>query len=115
MKKLGILLTVVMLAFGCAKTESTGDPALTAVINVPTMQCDDCAKTIATAAKTVEGVTSASVDKDKKELTVSFASALNVDAVRQAVANVGYDADNVKRSEEAYSKLDECCRVSTDM
>lgn len=118
MKLLGLLTVVVLLGIGCGKPESAEkveNAALTAVIQVPTVQCGDCVAKVETAAKSVEGVTNAVADKDKKEVKVTFASVLNVDAVRTAISNAGYDADSVKRSEEAYAKLDECCQAPSKL
>lgn len=115
MRSLGLLSVVVLLGIGCGKTESAENAALTAVIQTPTMQCGDCASKIETAAKSVDGVTNAVADKDKKEVKVTFASAVNVEAVRTAISNAGYDADSVKRSEDAYAKLDECCQAPSKL
>jgi mercuric ion binding protein len=48
---------------------------------------------------------------EKKTATVEFISAkTNLGAIRQAIAGAGYDADSVKRNEEAYNHLPECCK-----
>ena len=73
-------------------------------------ECGMCKKKIETAAKGA-GATSAAWDSDSKILTVKYAAnKTNTAKIEQAVAAVGYDTPNYKATEEAYSKLDECCK-----
>lgn len=101
---IGIFFISVFLT-GCSKSEET-----TAVIQVPTARCESCEETITNAVKAVDGVNSVEMNLDKKELKVTYASVIDVDAIRMAIANAGYDADSTKRNSDSYSKLDECCQ-----
>ncbi len=90
------------------KTEATLD---TVAIKVETAVCGMCSATIETAAEKVEGVKSATVDLDAKIATVAYdPSKTNPKKIKQAIAAVGYDANETKRDEEAYKKLDACCK-----
>ena len=78
--------------------------------------CGMCKKTIETAANSVDGVTSATWDKAKKKMDVSFdASKTNAMAVQTAVANSGYDTQNVTGNLESYSGLPGCCKYDHSM
>lgn len=78
--------------------------------------CGMCKKTIETAANSVEGVTSATWDKAKKKMNVSFdASKTNAMAVQTAVANSGYDTENVTGNLESYNGLPGCCKYDHSM
>ena len=78
--------------------------------------CGMCKKTIETAANSVEGVTAASWDKAKKKMEVSFdASKTDAMAVQTAVANSGYDTENVMGNLDAYKGLPGCCKYDHDM
>ncbi|WAC01690.1 cation transporter [Lacinutrix neustonica] len=78
--------------------------------------CGMCKSTIEKAAHTVEGVTMASWDVDKKKIEVSFDDTkTNVMAIHNAIAASGYDTDKVAGSEEAYENLPGCCKYDHDM
>ena len=78
--------------------------------------CGMCKKTIETAANSVAGVTTATWDKAKKKMDVSFdASKTNAMAVQTAVANSGYDTENVMGNLDAYKGLPGCCKYDHDM
>jgi len=78
--------------------------------------CGMCKKTIETAANGVDGVTSATWDKVKKKMDVSFdASKTNAMTVQTAVANSGYDTENVTGNLESYEGLPGCCKYDHSM
>lgn len=73
--------------------------------------CDMCKNKIETAAKGVDGVSSATWDKADKVLHLNFdPSKTNVDAIGKALANVGYDNDKHKAEDSVYNALPECCK-----
>lgn len=82
----------------------------TATINLPTMQCETCARKITKTAKAVAGVENVSVDVDKKQATVSYIGSTDIHAVEKAIAKVGYTANNETRNADGYAKLPGCCK-----
>lgn len=73
--------------------------------------CGMCKNRIEKAARSVEGVQSASWDKETKELTVKYdASKVNETAIHEKIASVGHDTGEVKASDEAYNSLPGCCK-----
>jgi Cu(I)/Ag(I) efflux system membrane fusion protein len=73
--------------------------------------CEMCKERIEKAAKGVEGVSSATWNREQKELHVSFDSNLtNADAISQTVAKAGHDTGKDKASDEAYNALPDCCK-----
>jgi periplasmic mercuric ion binding protein len=92
-----------------SKTESV-------LINIPTVICSMCKENISSAVEKIDGVISSDVNVKKKTAGVSFDPALTtVENIRQAISNAGYDADNVKRNINAYNKLDECCKIESNL
>jgi len=78
--------------------------------------CGMCKATIEKAANSVAGVTSATWDKTKKKMDVSFdASKTDVKAVETAIANSGYDTENVLGNLESYNGLPGCCKYDHAM
>src|ERR1043165_341237 len=73
-------------------------------------ECGTCKKKIEKAAKTA-GASYAMWNTDSKVLTVKFNStSTNKARIEKAIAGAGYDTEDVKATDEAYHKLDECCQ-----
>jgi copper chaperone CopZ len=73
--------------------------------------CGSCKKRIVKAAESIDSVTDAAWDKKSKVFTAVYDdSKVKPDAIKKAIAAVGYDAEDVKGNDEAYSKLPDCCR-----
>ena len=81
-------------------------------ISLPTAQCGMCEKTIKTAVKKVDGVSMVNVSAKEGQAHVHFAKAeVKVEELENAIAAVGYDANDTKRNEEAHAKLPQCCKL----
>jgi periplasmic mercuric ion binding protein len=114
MKKLLLLLVTVAgisaLSFGQAKKG-----VQTVTIKTPSVQCESCKERIESYLKREEGVQKAVVDVKKKTTKVTFVSErTNIENIKTAIANAGYDADDVTADEEAYKKLPNCCKKPAD-
>ncbi len=73
--------------------------------------CELCKARIEKAAKSVEGVTSASWNKDAKMAEATFnPSKTNLDKIELAIAGTGHDTELHKATDEAYNKLPGCCK-----
>jgi copper chaperone CopZ len=73
--------------------------------------CGSCKKRIVKAASSIEGVTDASWDKTKKVFTATIDDTKsNVESVKKVILEAGYDVEDAKGNDEAYSKLPDCCK-----
>ena len=98
-----------ILAFAQTKTQ------LSAKIATPTVQCDMCKERIETYLKRYDGVTYVNVNVKKKETTVKYLTdRTNIEIVRTAIANAGYDADDIAANPESYKQLPKCCKKPED-
>lgn len=80
-------------------------------IKTPTIQCEMCKNKIETYLKREPGISSIKVDVKKKTTTVVFIKDRNnIEQIKTAIANAGYDADDVTADEEAYKRLPKCCK-----
>ena len=69
-------------------------------------------KKIETAVNDLDGIEVAELDVTSKKLKVKYDSKkLSLQAIRERVASVGYQADDVKAIEEAYKALPGCCQL----
>jgi copper chaperone CopZ len=85
------------------------------VIQTPTVQCEMCKDKIEKYLTREPGVSAVKVDYKKKTTTVTFLTDRNnIEQLKTAIANAGYDADDVTADEDAYKKLPKCCKKPTE-
>jgi copper chaperone CopZ len=105
-----IIALAIFLAIGNGLFAQQKKP-ITVKINTPSVQCDMCKKKIEDYLKYEDGITKVLVDPKQKKATVTYlADRTNLENIKTAIANTGYDADDVKASPEAYEKLPKCCK-----
>ena len=105
MKRISViigLLFIASIAFGQTKKAKI----------MTTAQCNMCKKTIEKAVNDLDGIELAELDVTSKKLKVKYDSAkLSLQAIRERIASVGYQADDVKAIEESYNALPGCCQL----
>lgn len=118
MKQLTFLLLCVGMLFTSqvsAQTASKGKGGPNAEVKESTFKvygnCGMCKKRIETAAKEVAGVSTANWDLDEKKLTVSYENTPGtLKKIKEKVAGVGHDTDQVRAKDEVYKALHGCCQ-----
>ena len=89
--------------------------SMTAKIKTPSVGCDDCKNRIETYLKRYDGVTSIQVNWHQKITTVKYLTdRTNIEEIKTAIANTGYDADDIPATEEAYKRLPKTCKKPED-
>ena len=84
---------------------------MTAKISTPSVQCDMCKKRIEEGLKRYDGVLSVNVNYKKKETTVKYLTdRANEEIIKTAIANMGYDANEIAATKESYDALPKCCK-----
>jgi copper chaperone CopZ len=114
MKKMLFLAiaNVTVSTFLSAQTKGTLQAA---TIKTPTVQCDMCKERIETYLKRYDGVSYVNVNVKRKETTVKYlGDRTNIENIKTAIANAGYDADDVAANPEAYKDLPKCCKKPED-
>ncbi len=113
MKKISFLF---LLAAGISLTSTAQQKKpITVKIQTPTALCEECKKRIEEYLKYEEGITKVVVFPKSKYTTVTYlADRTNLDNVRTAIANAGYDADDVKANEDSYKALPKTCKKPQD-
>ena len=116
MKKLQLLLLLVVgfSISAMSQVKRTGGLE-TATIKTPTVQCEECKKRIENYVSREEGVQKVVVDYKKKVTKVTYVvDRTTVENVKAAIANIGYDADDVTAEPDAYKRLPTCCKKTED-
>ena len=111
MKRTFFLFAFMLGLFGMANAQK----AQTVTIKTPTVQCESCKQRIESSLLREEGVAKVAVNYKAHTTKVTFWSdRTNIENVKTAIANVGYDADDVTANPEAYKKLPLCCKKPED-
>jgi periplasmic mercuric ion binding protein len=116
MKKIQLLLLfcIGLGSFSMAQVVRKGGQE-TATIKTPTVQCEECKKRIENYLSREEGVMKVVVDYKKKITKVTYVvDRTTYENVKTAIANCGYDADDVTADADAYKKLPTCCKKPED-
>lgn len=117
MKKL--LFSLVAFCFITIAATGQQKPIQIVKINTPTVQCDMCKKTIEDLLKRYDGVMSVNVRLNKdstKRITIVkyITDRINEETIKAAIANAGYDANEIAANPESYKALPKCCKKPED-
>jgi Cu(I)/Ag(I) efflux system membrane fusion protein len=118
MKKSIIIIAAafMMTAVGCwgggaHQQQKAADSEQTQSVLTVQGSCDMCKERIEKTAKSVEGVASASWNKETKELQLDYdAAKTSPEAVSKALAQAGHDAGSEKAPDDVYDALPGCCQ-----
>jgi copper chaperone CopZ len=114
MKKIGLLI-LVCIGFGTIGFGQAKKGIQTVTIKTPTVQCEMCKERIEKMFTREPGVQKSVVDYKKKTTKVTFVSErTNIENIKTAIANTGYDADDITANDESYQKLPTCCKKPED-
>jgi copper chaperone CopZ len=73
--------------------------------------CDQCKEKIENDLSFEKGVKSAKLDLKTKEVTVVYnPKKTDEQKIREAITQIGYDADTLKADANAFKKLPDCCK-----
>jgi mercuric ion binding protein len=113
MKKL-LLTSFLAVLISMASTAQT--KAIKVVkISTPTIQCDMCKKTIEDLLKRYDGVMTVAVNVKLKQVTVKYITdRTNEEVIKTAIANAGYDANEIAANPDVYKTLPKCCKKIED-
>jgi len=113
MKKIIFSVLAICATFSFVSAQTKAE--LTAKISTPSVQCDMCKERIETYLKRYDGVVSVTVNVKKKETVVKYLTdRTNIENIKTAIANAGYDADDVPANPESYKDLPKCCKKPED-
>ena len=73
--------------------------------------CGSCKARLEKVLKATDGVEEAILNLNNKKMKIKYdPTKTDADKLREVISNTGYDADNVKKKEDAYAKLHMCCQ-----
>ena len=109
------LLSLFAVAGVATISSAQVKPLVTAKIKTPTIGCEECKTRIETYLKRYDGVTYVMVNWRRKEVQVKYLTdRINIEEIKTAIANAGYDADDVPANEDSYKRLPKTCKKPED-
>jgi periplasmic mercuric ion binding protein len=110
-----LIITLTALVFFAGTSFSQTKAVLTAKIKTPNASCEACKTRIETYLKRYDGILSTNVNFRKGETTVKYVTdRINIETIKAAIANAGYDADDVLANPESYKMLPKTCKKFED-
>ena len=109
---LSLLAVFCFTAVSFAQYQQTQKVSCKALIKTPTILCEKCQEKVEFFISHTEGVTSAAVNIRKKTTTVTWLNdRTTLENIKTAIANLGYDADDIEAEEYAFKKLPKECKA----
>lgn len=88
---------------------------VTSKIMTPGLQCDDCKLRVEDYLKFEDGIGKVvAYPKSRYVMVTYFTDRTNLENIKTAIANVGYDADDVTANEDSYKRLPTKCKKAED-
>lgn len=109
------LLFSLFLGLSATVVSAQTKPIQTVKLSTPTVQCGMCKTKIESTLKRYDGVMTVNVNYKKKETTVKYITdRINEEFIKTAIANMGYDANEIAATPDAYKTLPKCCKKPED-
>ena len=104
----GLIAIFAFASIGYSQVKTTDK----AIIKTPYVQCDVCREKVEFFIGHEEGVTSVKVDIRKHTTTVTWLTdRTTLENIKTAIANLGFDADDIEAEEFAYKRLPKSCKL----
>lgn len=110
MKKL--FFTAIAAGFmSIAASAQPKKPVVSVVVKIPNALCENCKTRIETYLKRYDGVGEIIVNYRKGEAKIKYMpDRTDIEQIKTAIANAGYDADDVPATPDAYTRLPKSCK-----
>jgi periplasmic mercuric ion binding protein len=109
MKFIQLIVIAILFSFSyaTAQKKATGK----AIIKTPGITCEICKDRVEHSLFKMYGITSIKADFKKHITTVTWLTdRTNIEEIKTAIANAGYDADDVRAEDDAYKRLPTGCK-----
>ena len=110
-----LFITMLVLVGVSFSAQAQGSALLTERIQTPQLLCDLCKTRVETYLKRVDGVRQVTINIRKGETLVKFLrDRTNIEEIKTAIANQGFDAGDITANEESYNRLPITCKKPED-
>ena len=102
---------IIFLSLFSTSSFAQQKAVLKAVIKTPGVQCEACKTRIENHLAHEDGIVSVKADYRRHTVAVVWVTdRTNIENIKTALANMGYDADDVAADPDAYKRLPATCR-----
>ena len=109
---LSLLAVFCFTAVSFAQYQQTQKVSGKAVIKTPTILCEKCQEKVEFFISHTTGVTSVAINIRKKTTTVTWLNdRTTLENIKTAIANLGFDADDIEAEEYAFKRLPKECKA----
>ena len=110
------ILTLIVAVTAFTSTTFSQTKALqTARIKTPNVLCEDCKSRLTTYLDRYDGIQYLNINFRKGEIQVKYLTdRIDIEQIKTAISNAGYDADDVQANEGAYKRLPKKCKKFED-
>lgn len=106
-----LLIAILSVGLRAAEPMKMAAPKAKTVVIKSSVICGSCKARVERALKAMDGIDAVVVDLNSKQVKVKYnPDKLSTQQIKLAIANLGYDADDMKKDEAAYAKLPMCCQ-----
>lgn len=110
-----LLFTILAIAGILTVSQAQTKALQTAKIKAPNVLCEDCKKRLSTYLDRYDGIQYLNINYRRGEIQVKYLTdRINIEEIKTAIANAGYDADDVPANEESYKRLPKTCKKAED-
>lgn len=109
----GLFFAFMLSVTVSAKGQTSGRHVIqSSVVCSHCAECSDCAPNIRKALFALKGVRDFSVNTQNQTITVFYKpKKVELAAIREAIAKIGFKADELQADPVAYARLDACCKL----
>jgi periplasmic mercuric ion binding protein len=112
---LGLFAFLCFTTSAFAQYQQTQKAVGKAVIKTPTIVCEKMQEKVEFFISHQVGVTGISININKKTTTVSWLNdRTTLENIKTAIANLGFDADDIEAEEYAYKRLPKECKAEIE-
>jgi copper chaperone CopZ len=109
-----IFLLAILMTLGNVAVAQQKKP-VTSKIMTPGLKCEDCKMRVEDYLKFEDGIGKViAYPKAHYVMVTYFTDRTNLENIKTAIANVGYDADDVTANEDSYKRLPTKCKKPED-
>ena|ERR1019366_4738080 len=109
-----VILSLIMITGFTVSSYAQQKAIQKAIIKTPNLQCEACKTRIENHLAHEDGISSVKADYKRHTVTVTwYTDRTNIENIKTALANLGYDADDVTADPDAYKRLPVTCQHMT--
>ena len=111
-----VILSLIMITGFTVSSYAQQKAIQKAVIQTPSVQCEACKTRIENHLAHEDGISSVKADYKRHTVIVTwYTDRTNIENIKTALANLGYDADDVTADPDAYKRLPVTCQHTTQI